>query len=63
MDKRKELIETVKQAADFIQKAEKILDAKKEYWMHNNAADRGALNRQSMELTRSLAKYRKTGSY
>lgn len=63
MKKKQTLQIAVYEAAQFIERAEKILDAKEDYWMKTNAADRGALNRQSMELTRALAKYRKQDSY
>lgn len=63
MSKKQSLQNAIKEAEEFIRRGNALLNDGQEYWMYKNAADRGALSRQSMELTRALAAYRKTGSH
>lgn len=63
MSKKQSLQNAIREAEEFIRRGNALLDDGEDYWMYKNAADRGALNRQSMELTRALAEFRKTGGH
>ena len=62
MNKKQSLENAIREAEEFIRRGNVLLNDDEYYWMYKNTADRGALNRQSMELTRALAAFRKTGA-
>lgn len=61
----KKLMQSIVEAETFLKEARKLLADSKEtgYWMHTSTVLRGNVRRNSMDLTRSLAKLRNYKEY